>query len=69
MKNNLKEKIKLAKEMPGIAHLPSFGLILYSGKEVICKKCGGHWAPIVDGEHLGNWCNKEEVSDELLGKK
>jgi hypothetical protein len=57
--DELKKLIALAKLAPGIAHLPSFGLLLYSDKYgPVCELCGGKDAPIIDGRHLEDSCQK-----------
>jgi hypothetical protein len=58
--NDLRERIRVAKLMPGVAHLPAFGLILYGNqKGPVCELCGGVDAPIIDGKHLDGWCKHE----------
>ena len=52
-KRELQRRIKIAKTMLGLAHLHSFGLLLYPNEEVPkCFLCGGENAPIVGGKHL-----------------
>jgi hypothetical protein len=57
--SELQKRLALARQVPGLAHLPVFGLVL--GRDdpgPICIKCGGTHAPIVDGEHLPGWCTE-----------
>lgn len=59
---DLEERIAVAKQVPGMAHLSGFGLILYGNqKGPVCELCGGVDAPIVDGRHLSpdRFCLKE----------
>ena len=50
--DEIKSLISTAKQTPGVAHLPAFGLVIYSGKWPVCELCGGVDAPIVNGKHL-----------------
>ena len=57
----IKERLDLARQAPGLAHLYSFGLILRPGqKGPVCELCGGKEAPIINGRHLNpeRWCRK-----------
>ena len=56
----LKERVALAKELPGIAHL------ILAGPSPTCALCGGTHAPIIDGRHLGDWCNRHPVTGRPL---
>lgn len=52
--NELAQKLELARRFPDVAHL------ILSGPSPICELCGRRHAPIVDGRHLGDWCNRPD---------
>jgi hypothetical protein len=66
--DELQKRLTLARQMPGLAHLPIFGLILGPDDPgPICARCGGTHAPIVNGEHLPGWC--EVRQDDSVKKR
>lgn len=70
-KRSLDDRLAVARMVPGLAHLPAFGLILIEGQEApICRFCKGGSAPIVDGQHLGvDWCDKQAASEGRFPKR
>lgn len=52
-RGELCKRLEVARLALGLAHLPVFGLVLFSGQRgPFCTLCGGEDAPIVDGRHL-----------------
>lgn len=69
--DSLEERLKIARMLPGLAHLPSFGLVLADGQQgPVCRFCKGQSAPIINGAHLGiDWCDKQAASEGRLPKR
>lgn len=59
----LRKRLAIAKLAPGMAHLPSFRLVLLPGQRgPVCILCGGEDAPIVNGKHLSRkFCKKKNL--------
>lgn len=60
----LQERIEVMKLMPGIAHLPFFGLVLYPGEESPdCESCSAKDIPIMDSKHVDSkFCKQEDIN-------